>query len=119
MSETVWYCVACGQRQPGNPRRCVRCGHTVYRPVSETKEDGTKYVVIPGPVRSATDGQIRYVGEHDLIRLYEVNRSECITRRRDDKRPIPEHLIRLVPRGSGRYELPRPKGRKGGDRKEK
>lgn len=32
-TETKWFCVRCGQEQPGNPRWCVRCGHTVYRPV--------------------------------------------------------------------------------------
>ncbi len=32
MSETRWFCVRCGTEQPGNPRWCVRCGHTVYRP---------------------------------------------------------------------------------------
>ncbi len=32
-TETVWFCVRCGTKQPGNPRWCVRCGHTVYRPV--------------------------------------------------------------------------------------
>lgn len=65
-----------------------------------------KYVVMPGHVRSRTDGQMRYVGEHDLIRLYGVARSDCVTRVRNDKRPIPGHLIRLVPRASGRYEIP-------------
>lgn len=32
-TETEWICVRCGTHQPGNPRWCVRCGHTVYRPV--------------------------------------------------------------------------------------
>lgn len=32
MSEMVWHCARCNRKQPGNPRWCPWCGHTVYRP---------------------------------------------------------------------------------------
>lgn len=39
MSETRWFWMRCNREQPGNPRRCPWCGHTVYRPVYPSRQE--------------------------------------------------------------------------------
>ena len=43
------------------------------------KPSDAKYVLVPGTVKSATDGQEHYITADRLIELYRVPRSECVT----------------------------------------
>lgn len=57
-----------------------------------------KYVVLPGYIRSDSDGQEHFIGERQLMDLYRVDPRECIVHRYDDPAPIPDDLIPLMPR---------------------
>lgn len=37
-----------------------------------------KYLVIPGWIKSANDGEVHWVGASTLMRLYRVNPAECV-----------------------------------------
>ena len=60
-----------------------------------------KYLVLPGEIKSISDGQRHYVTAGELMRLYRVPRSECVVL---DEREQPRmerhyrHLIALFPR---------------------
>ncbi len=66
-----------------------------------------KYLVVPGKVRSQTDGDRHWVGFGELVQLYGVDPKECIAhnpeRSGDDYDP---DLIVLHPREDGDYRLP-------------
>lgn len=66
-----------------------------------------RYVVYPGPVVSRTDGDVHEVPAENLIRLYGVDRRECVIVRPGDigGRRI-DGLIPLRPDPSGRYKVP-------------
>lgn len=69
-----------------------------------------KYVLFPGWVTSTHDGQRHWVSASDLVRLYGVNRAECV------EYPFSKHLQMhwgwpdgakaLQPRADGRYQVP-------------
>jgi len=70
-----------------------------------------KYLVIPGYVKSETDGEEHYVSCSQLCRLYKVNPAECIFIKDDnDWRWLdtinPKDWITLTPRYDGNYSLP-------------
>lgn len=67
-----------------------------------------KYLVYPGWVRSCSDGQMHWISARMLMSLYRVNPNECLTLVDNGPgQPIDdEHLLPLVPRQDGNYELP-------------
>jgi len=82
---------------------------------------GIKYVVYPGFVKSARDGDLHYITASQLIFLYRVSPSECLVinelrspRNRAEqlevegllRRASEEKLIPLRPLFSGKYSLP-------------
>lgn len=77
-----------------------------------------KYLLVPGLVRSKTDGNSHFVQASRLAQLYGVQMGECyvlpkahpnntITRRNLLERAQRGELIALVPRDDGKYELPK------------
>lgn len=66
-----------------------------------------KYVVIPGRIRSVHDNDIHYIDAPTLMRLYNVDRKECIIRYNDfrDFGKNFDNLIELRPRSNGKYEI--------------
>lgn len=69
-----------------------------------------KYLVIPGYLRSSTDGQRHWINSAQLIKLYNVNPEECVMLLSSERRPSHykrhEGLIRLFPRFDGKYNNP-------------
>jgi hypothetical protein len=68
-----------------------------------------KYLIIPGWVFSKNDEDRHYINAQMLIRLYKVDPHECMIQHSDsrDLRRDVEGLIKLRPKTSGNYELPR------------
>lgn len=75
-----------------------------------------KYVVCPGHVTSAKDGQRHFISARALAELYGVPMNECVTYDYDQacKSPAYEHtnewklaLIQLHPKRDGDYKLPK------------
>lgn len=67
-----------------------------------------KYVVIPGKVRSRTDGDMHYIGARRLMELYDVHPDECyVVKREEDRFGLPKDLIFLEPRFNGNYRKPK------------
>lgn len=67
-----------------------------------------KYLVIPGNVISKNDGDEHYISANELIRLYGVQRDDCVIA--DPSMPRGYYskyadLILLVPRYDGDYSL--------------
>lgn len=83
----------------------THCQAPLYRTV--------KYMVIPGYVRSATDGQPHFISVGKLIELYGVKINECVVQvstPHQSKGRNPEYfgdLIPLRPRADGDYSLPK------------
>ncbi len=68
-----------------------------------------KYVVIPEVVISKNDGDIHYITAEQLIKLYNVDRNECIVlsnRERGRGFANTKKLIVLTPDPSGNYDKP-------------
>jgi hypothetical protein len=72
-----------------------------------------KYLIIPGYVISKSDGDRHYVSGMELIRLYGVDRDECVIvpygwpkRRGGMSEQYINSLIHLEPRLDGDYSLP-------------
>jgi hypothetical protein len=77
-----------------------------------------RYLLCPGPVRSRTEGQSRYVPAMTLARIYGVQLSDCIilpgTRTPGDRalrsawlaRAAAGEIVALHPRDDGDYRLP-------------
>lgn len=64
-----------------------------------------KYIVKAGHVRSTNDSDSHYVSCDELVRLFNVKRSECIYYNHYKHRFIDtKDLIVLSPRRDGRYE---------------
>jgi hypothetical protein len=61
-----------------------------------------RYLVLPGYVTSANDGQRHWIGYDRLVRLYGVDPAECTSTRVDG-----EQLIELSPRYDGNYAVQR------------
>ncbi len=66
-----------------------------------------KYLVIPGWVKSKTDGDRHYITARELMQLYKVPPNECVVFdiRFPDKMYY-EGLIELKPSYNGDYTLP-------------
>jgi hypothetical protein len=69
-----------------------------------------RYILVPGTVRSQTDGDLHYIDAPTLARLYGARMEECIViRREEDERGRSRELYslpRLRPRYRGDYVLP-------------
>ena len=65
----------------------------------------TRYLVTPGWVSSMSDHQRHWINHDQLIRLYGVDRRECVLGREHETR---SGLIRLHPRNDERYQRPDP-----------
>lgn len=68
-----------------------------------------RYVLHPGYVISATDGDEHFIGAAQLMSLYRVPKSECIiddTSARLGGLGYSSDLIHLYPRFDGNYALP-------------
>lgn len=63
-----------------------------------------KYLLLPGYVRSKTDGQSHYVSADQLVRLYGVDWRECVV---GVDVPELDKLIVLMPRRDGNYAVPK------------
>ena len=66
-----------------------------------------RYAILPGSVRSASDGQTHFINAGQLMRLYNVTLDECIVLHNIydiSKRGM--GLILLSPRDDGDYRLP-------------
>lgn len=63
-----------------------------------------KYLLCPGYITSWNDGDVHYITEEQLIRLYGVNRNDCVSSK-DLKGST--SLIALRPRPSGIYRIPK------------
>lgn len=64
-----------------------------------------KYLLCPGPVRSNKDNDVHFVTSNQLIELYNVKSSECITNTPEHTKGIKHDLIKLYPRSSGNYRI--------------
>ena len=65
-----------------------------------------KYLVVPGYVRSASDGEEHYIDAHTLMRLYGVRPDECFVRHPSfESHGLPKGLRILRPRYDGNYRL--------------
>lgn len=67
---------------------------------------GPVYVLLPGPVRSAHDGQLHYIGASALAQLYGVPLSRCVVWQNGPRAPVPAGAVFLRPRADGIYRLP-------------
>lgn len=90
------------------------------RQIQQALKAGPKYVIVPGYVRSTTDGQLHYVGVAHLAELYGVRPSDfCTLPELDHHRHSSiiaytnmtarierGELIELYPRRDGDYRLP-------------
>lgn len=67
-----------------------------------------KYFVYPGEVKSISDGDIHYISGEQLIRLYDVNPSECkiILKPEDERGYDLTSVLCLYPRQDGNYINP-------------
>lgn len=74
-----------------------------------------RYALLPGMVRSRTDGQRHYVGPYALAQLYGVALRDCLIYKPEPWWPRSYHeqaeewirgLIKLTPRANGDYSLP-------------
>lgn len=64
-----------------------------------------KYLVIPGNIFSF-DGDVHYISANVLIKLYGVNKSDCIIANEYNLRGLKKKdYIILKPSGTGDYEL--------------
>lgn len=65
------------------------------------------YVLHSGMVKSATDGQVHYVGAAPLANLYGVSMRDCVIYVSEDRLPRGSRpLVHLYPRDDGNYTLP-------------
>jgi hypothetical protein len=73
-----------------------------------------KYLIMPGQVKSATDGQSHFISAFKLMNLYGVRLRDCLiyptgssTRDQIRQRELDRRteLIRLGPRNDGKYQL--------------
>lgn len=72
------------------------------------------YALYPGPVISASDGQLHEVSAHELARLYQVSMADCVVVHERDMSEswLRAHarrsakLIPLRPRSDGDYRRP-------------
>ena len=62
-----------------------------------------KYLLHPGYVTSATDGDKHYITASQLMRLYNVREEECVTYLPYRPYPNQEKLIDLYPKYDGKY----------------
>jgi hypothetical protein len=77
--------------------------------MSEYSRVHRRYIVEPGWVISKTDGQEHFIGADQLIRLYGVDRRDCIIINSDEDyktHRLDLNDVRLQPRHSGDYTLP-------------
>lgn len=66
-----------------------------------------KYIVVPGYVRSKTDGQDHYISAHQLISLYGVNPEDCIVVTGAGANSVTSFdKIVLKPNCEGNYKIP-------------
>jgi hypothetical protein len=65
-----------------------------------------RYLLVPGYVTSANDGQRHFVSGAQLASLYGVSLSECHTHRGVSEPREKEKLTILRPRADGQYRLP-------------
>lgn len=66
-----------------------------------------KYAIYPGFITSKNDGQEHYIDGNTLIKLYQLNRMECIILYYEDPTSASKNakdLIQLHPRYHGDYE---------------
>ena len=63
-----------------------------------------KYLVIPGWITSKSDGDRHYISANKLIRLYGVDRRECVVFQ-DGERGFCDSLIKLEPDYNGDYNI--------------
>lgn len=72
----------------------------------------TFYVIHPGPVYSKTDGDLHYIGTHELVKLYGVDPNYAVDELRVTGGLLREEaegrvrLVHLHPRYDGNYTLP-------------
>ena len=66
------------------------------------------YVLHPGDVKSAHDGQTHYVNFFQLMQLYGLRSYQCIDGRTLEQpgSTLPPHAVHLYPRKDGKYTLP-------------
>ena len=74
--------------------------------------DGVRYLVFPGWVRSATDGEHHFVNGYRLAVLYQVSGREChFVHDARDLLGVDQGLyVHLHPDPTGRYRTPTKKG---------
>lgn len=74
-----------------------------------------RYVIVPGYIKSKSDGDIHFIDAPTLIRLYKVDPKECViaqVQKNDELKitfELPSYdrsLIRLGPRYHGDYTIP-------------
>ena len=75
------------------------------------KASAKKYAVFSGHVTSKSDGEIHFISNHDLCRLYHVNPSDCVMVNPSYgvtgySRVYIASLIPLRPQYDGDYSLP-------------
>lgn len=89
-------------------------GLDFWRQVYGFTELRQRYVLRPGRVVSRTDGQVHFVGHHQLAMLYGVRLSECLVVNPGEAETPGVHdlpgLIHLWPRYDGQYRHPQAAG---------
>lgn len=71
-----------------------------------------RFLVVPGRVRSWTDGDDHHITSLQLMRLYGVDPRECVVAPRSEVRRLrlEEELVVLRPDPTGAYEIPKNAG---------
>lgn len=67
---------------------------------------GPFYILLPGPVRSAHDGKLHYIGALALAELYGVPLARCVVWLKDPHTSALDGMVVLRPRADGIYRLP-------------
>lgn len=71
----------------------------------QVRQSRYKYAVYPGYVISQNDGDRHYIGADQLIRLYGVDRRDCLIIREHERGMFVGGLIALTPQSNGDYSL--------------
>jgi len=66
-----------------------------------------KYLLMPGYIKSQTDGDQHYISPVQLKNLYNVPMSECLIYNERIASRIPENITILRPQFAGNYTLPK------------
>jgi hypothetical protein len=92
-----------GDRKQATQRMRARAGRFPFEGADMSSKPSKRYVLHPGHVRSAYDGDTHFIDGRDLCALYGVDPRECVSWY-PGMRPL-VGAVHLYPRDDRRYEL--------------